>query len=108
MIDSSFQEYCYDLQNTQTGKCSQRTGLYATDAAFDTAAQTFLNTLTSSLRTKLDALQASNGYSFGRYELTHAPMDVDLLTVNTASATTPYYTILKNRARQATVLFESI
>ncbi len=42
---------------------------------------------------KLDALQLSNGYNRGRYELTHAPMDTDV-----SSPDSKYYQILKNRA----------
>ena len=78
-------EYCYDIAISQSGKCSQKTASYS-----DGKAQTFLNTMTSTLRTKLDALQVSNGY-VGRYELTHAPMDVDLIP------TSAYYQILKAR-----------
>jgi len=80
-------EYCYDIAGTQSGRCGQRnTTLYS-----DTAAQTFLNDMTSLMRTKLDALQASNGYNRGRYEVTHAPMDTDLLP------NTKYFEILHNR-----------
>ena len=80
-------EYCYDVNGLQSGRCTQRTSLYS-----DTKAQTFLDTLTSKLRTKLDALQVSNGYNRGRYELTHAPMDTDV-----SSSASKYYQILKNR-----------
>ena len=65
----------------------QRSGLYS-----DAAAQTFLNVMTSSLRTKLDDLQSSNGYSRGRYEVTHAPLDSDLYPSSSA-----YFLILKDR-----------
>lgn len=66
-------EYCYDVSGSQSGRCTQRTSLYT-----DAKAQTFLNTMTSKLRSKLDALQASNGYNRGRYIVTHAPMDSDV------------------------------
>ena len=66
-------EYCYDIGGKQAGRCSQRTTNYS-----DEAAKKFLNDITSKLRIKLDALQATNGYDRGRYELTHAPMDSDL------------------------------
>ena len=68
-------EYCYDVAGNQAGRCGQRSSLYS-----DEKAQLFLNSMTSLLRTKLDALQASNGYNRGRYEVTHAPMDTDLLS----------------------------
>jgi hypothetical protein len=80
-------EYCYDVDDLQAGRCSQRTNLYT-----DAKAQTFLDSLTSKLRTKLDALQATNGYSRRRYEITHAPMDVDV-----ARSDSKYYELLKNR-----------
>lgn len=79
-------EYCYDIANTQAGRCSQRTAAYT-----DGKAQTFLNDLTSKLRNKLDALQLTNGYNRGRYIVTHAPMDSDLTTPS------PYFQILKAR-----------
>ena len=79
-------EYCYDIGGTQAGRCSQRTAAYS-----DAAAQAFLDSITSKLRTKLDTLQASNGYNRGRYELTHAPMDSDL------TPDRPYFQILHNR-----------
>ncbi|KAL3799917.1 hypothetical protein ACHAW5_006648 [Stephanodiscus triporus] len=79
-------EYCYDIANTQAGRCSQRTAAYT-----DGKAQTFLNDLTSKLRIKLDALQLTNGYNRGRYTVTHAPMDSDLTTPS------PYFQILKAR-----------
>ena len=66
-------EYCYDIGGKQAGRCSQRTTNYS-----DEAAKKFLNDITSKFRIKLDALQATNGYDRGRYELTHAPMDSDL------------------------------
>ena len=81
-------EYCYDLAGLQSGRCSQRSSLYT-----DAKAQTFLDTLTSKLRTKLDTLQATNGYNRGRYEVTHAPMDIDVSTPNSK-----YYQILKARS----------
>ncbi|KAL7476060.1 hypothetical protein ACHAW6_001942, partial [Cyclotella cf. meneghiniana] len=81
-------EYCYDVNGIQSGSCKQRTSLYS-----DAKAQTFLDTLTSKLRVKLDALQLSNGYNRGRYELTHAPMDTDISSPNSK-----YYQILKNRS----------
>jgi chitinase len=74
-------EYCFDTAGLQNGRCSQRTQLYTDDKA-----QTFLDTLTSKLRTKLDAL------NIGHLELTHAPMDSDISTVNSK-----YYQILKAR-----------
>lgn len=80
-------EYCYDTQDKQAGRCLQRTQLYS-----DAKAQTFLDDLTSKLRSKLDALQVSNGYSRGRYEVTHAPMDSDLTPSSSA-----YFQILHNR-----------
>ena len=80
-------EYCYDINGLQSGRCSQRSNLYT-----DAKAQTFLDSLTSMLRMKLNALQDSNGYSRGRYELTHAPMDSDLSSTNSK-----YYQILKSR-----------
>jgi hypothetical protein len=48
--------------------------------------------LTSKLRVKLDALQVTNGYNRGRYEVTHAPMDSDL-----TPSTSKYFQILKAR-----------
>ena len=81
-------EYCYDIAGKQSGRCPQRDPTLYTDAK----AQTFLNTLTSKLRTKLDALQASNGYNRGRYIVTHAPMDSDL-----TPSTSAYFQILKSR-----------
>lgn len=81
-------EYCYDIAGKQSGRCNQRNlSLYS-----DAKARTFLNTLTSKLRTKLNALQASNGYNRGRYIVTHAPMDSDLNPTTSA-----YYQILKTR-----------
>merc|ERR1712194_803348 len=70
-------EYCYDVAGKQSGNCPQRTSLYS-----DEKAQTFLDTLTSNLRVKLDAHQVSNEYNRGRYEITHAPMDSDLVPSN--------------------------
>merc|ERR1719203_2614165 len=67
-------EYCYDVAGKQSGKCPQRSNFYSDDKA-----QTFLSLLTYYLRTKLDALQVNNGYNRGRYEVTHAPMDSDLV-----------------------------
>jgi GH18 family chitinase len=67
-------EYCCDIACKQSGRCQQRDPNIYSDAK----TQTFLNTLTSKLRTKLNALQASNGYNRGRYIVTHAPMDSDL------------------------------
>jgi chitinase len=81
-------EYCYDIAGQQAGKCSQSHSILYSDAN----AQTFLDTLTSKLRTKLDALQTSNGYNRGRYILTHAPMDGDL-----TPSTSAYFQILKAR-----------
>ena len=79
-------EYCYDVAGRQAGSCAQRSSLYS-----DAKAQRFLNSLTSSLRTKLDILQAGNGYNRGRYELTHAPMDSDL------ARDSKYFGILRER-----------
>jgi hypothetical protein len=79
-------EYCYDVAGRQAGRCSQRSSLYS-----DAKAQRFLNSLTSSLRTKLDILRAGNGYNRGRYELTHAPMDSDL------ARDSKYFGILRER-----------
>ena len=83
-------EYCYDVAGKQSGKCAQRSSLYS-----DEKAQLFLNSMTSLLRTKLDALQASNGYSRGRYEITHAPMDADLVPSNGYDS--KYFNILRDR-----------
>ncbi|KAL7518756.1 hypothetical protein ACHAWX_003566 [Stephanocyclus meneghinianus] len=79
-------EYCYDVNGVQSGSCKQRTSLYS-----DAKAQTFLDTLTSKLRVKLDALQLSNDYNCGHNELTHAPMDTDISIPNSK-----YYQILTN------------
>jgi hypothetical protein len=81
-------EYCFDVNGLQAGRCSQRSSLYT-----DAKAQTFLDSLTSKLRIKLDALQAVNGYSRGRYEITHAPMDIDV-----SRPDSKYYSILKARS----------
>ena len=81
-------EYCFDINGLQSGRCAQRTSAYS-----DAKAQTFLDSLTSKLRIKLDALQASNGYNRGRYEVTHAPMDVDVSRTDSK-----YYQILKARS----------
>jgi hypothetical protein len=72
-------EYCYDIYGSQSGRCSQRTSNYS-----DEKAQTFLMLLTSKLRQKLDALGSG-------YELTHAPMDADLVPSSV------YYQILKDQ-----------
>ena len=80
-------EYCYDVNGLQSGRCAQRSSLYT-----DEKAQNFLDSLTSKLRMKLDALQVTNGYSRGRYEITHAPMDIDI-----SRPDSKYYQILKNR-----------
>jgi hypothetical protein len=76
------------VNGLQSGRCAQKSTLYS-----DAKAQTFLDSLTSKLRTKLDALQLTNGYNRGRYELTHAPMDSDI-----ASSNSKYYQILKKRS----------
>ena len=86
-------EYCYDIAGTQAGRCSQKSAAYT-----DTKAQTFLDSLTSKLRSKLDALQLTNGYNRGRYEVTHAPMDSDL-----TPSSSKYFQIL--RARRADLDF---
>jgi len=78
-------EYCYDVAGKQSGKCPQHTNLYSDDKA-----QTFLSSLTYYMREKLDALQANNGYDRGRYEVTHAPMDSDLVPDS------KYFQILKD------------
>ncbi|KAK1734442.1 lytic polysaccharide monooxygenase [Skeletonema marinoi] len=83
-------EYCYDVAGKQAGRCAQRSSLYT-----DEKAQLFLNSMTSLLRTKLDVLQASNGYSRGRYEITHAPMDADLVPSNGHNS--KYFDILHDR-----------
>eukprot|EP00571_Detonula_confervacea_P007964 CAMPEP_0172313318 /NCGR_PEP_ID=MMETSP1058-20130122/20021_1 /TAXON_ID=83371 /ORGANISM="Detonula confervacea, Strain CCMP 353" /LENGTH=665 /DNA_ID=CAMNT_0013026957 /DNA_START=15 /DNA_END=2009 /DNA_ORIENTATION=+ len=72
-------EYCYDVAGGQHARnCNQSgTGLYT-----DLKAQTFLTDMTSMLRQKLDTLGSG-------YELTHAPMDSDLVS------TSEYYKILK-------------
>ena len=75
-------EYCYDTAGIQSGRCSQKTSLYTDDKA-----QTFLDTLTSKLRTKLDGLNR------GHLELTHAPMDIDVSRTDSK-----YYQILKARS----------
>ena len=80
-------EYCYDVAGKQSGRCAQRSSAYT-----DAKAQTFLYQLTSKLRTKLDALQAHNGYNRGRYQVTHAPMDIDMTPSSSA-----YFQILHNR-----------
>ena len=80
-------EYCYDIADKQSGRCTQRSAEYS-----DVKAQTFLNDLTSKLRTKLDALQLINGDNRGRYEVTHAPMESDL-----SPSTSKYFQILKAR-----------
>jgi hypothetical protein len=72
-------EYCYDIYGSQSGRCPQRTSNYS-----DEKAQTFLMLLTSKLRQKLDALGSG-------YELTHAPMDADLVPSSV------YYQILKDQ-----------
>ena len=79
-------EYCYDIRGGQHFGCTQVTAKYS-----DAKAQKFLNTLTSKLRTKLDALQVSDGYNRGRYELTHAPLDSDL------TPDSMYFQILRDR-----------
>ena len=87
-------EYCSDIDGTgdsvgkHAGRCVERDPSKYSDAK----AQNFLETLTSNLRTKLDVLQASNGYNRGRYEITHAPMDSDLTPSSSA-----YFQILKRR-----------
>lgn len=79
-------EYCYDKAGKQNGanQCQQTSVNYS-----DTLAKTFLDSLTSKLRTKLDALATQP--ATGRYELSHAPMDADL-TIDSE-----YYKILKAR-----------
>lgn len=74
-------EYCYDVEGTQAGRCNQRTCKYS-----DEAAQYFLAEMNIQLRTKLSALP--NG---DHQELTHAPMDSDLVPES------QYYQILKSQ-----------
>ena len=83
-------EYCYDVAGKQSGRCAQRSSLYS-----DAKAQLFLNSMTSLLRNKLDALQVSNDYNRGRYEITHAPMDADLVPSNGHDS--KYFDILRER-----------
>ncbi len=90
-------EYCYDINGMQAGRCLQRSAQYT-----DAMAQTFLDSLTSKLRLKLDAIAALNSYSRGRYIVTHAPMDIDLIPLP-PSTTSKYYQILT--ARQADLEF---
>ena len=86
-------EYCYDVAGKQAGRCGQRdTARYS-----DAKAQTFLDTITSEMRTKLDALQVENGYNRGRYEVTHAPMDVDMTPSRLETNPSKYFMILHNR-----------
>ncbi|KAL7477623.1 LOW QUALITY PROTEIN: hypothetical protein ACHAW6_003422 [Cyclotella cf. meneghiniana] len=70
-------EYCFHVNDIQSGSCKQRTSLYS-----DEKAQTFFDILHSKLRVNLDALQLSNGCNHGCYELTHAPMDMDISSPN--------------------------
>jgi hypothetical protein len=70
-------EYCYDVAGGAHSGCGQVTPVYS-----DVAAQNFLSGLTSQLRQKLD--EAGPGY-----ELTHVPMDSDLVP------TSKYYQLLK-------------
>lgn len=70
-------EYCYDKQNSRHVGCQQVSSLYSDEKAIN-----FLSTLTSKLRQKLDALER------GHLELSHAPMDSDLVTDS------PYYQML--------------
>lgn len=86
-------EYCYDIAGKQSGRCLQRDPAYYSDAA----AQSFLDTLTSKLRTKLDILQGDNGYDRGRYEVTHAPMDSDLTPSLSDPNPSAYFQILHDR-----------
>ena len=72
-------EYCYDADNRRHEGCWQTSDLYS-----DEKAQNFISTLTTQLRTKMDALGPG-------YELTHAPMDTDLVPDS------PYYQILKGQ-----------
>jgi len=76
-------EYCYDVAGgAHPGGCGQVTpGVYS-----DQAAQNFLSGLTSQLRQKLDALSTTTSKT---YELTHVPMDSDLVP------TSKYYQLLK-------------
>ena len=85
-------EHCYDIDTHQNGKCLQKTRKYS-----DAKAQGFLYRLTAGLRDKLDDLQASNGH-VGRYELSHSPIDEDLLPHSS------YYQILKMRNDDLTFL----
>lgn len=69
-------EYCYD-----SGGCAQSTSLYS-----DTAAQYFLEEMTIQLRQKMDAIVPAKDY-----ELTHAPMDSDMVP------SSPYFQLLKRQ-----------
>ena len=71
--------YCYDVGGSQQGRCLQRTNNYS-----DVKAQKFLADMTSLLRRKLDGLGSG-------YEVTHAPLDSDLLP------SSKYYQILKDQ-----------
>lgn len=75
-------EYCYDTSppGQQHAGCNQVTPSYS-----DGKAITFLTLLTTKLRSKLDALGSG-------YELTHAPMDVDVVQG------TGYYNVLKTQS----------
>mmetsp|Transcript_5973 Transcript_5973/g.12955 ORF Transcript_5973/g.12955 Transcript_5973/m.12955 type:complete len:657 (+) Transcript_5973:174-2144(+) len=76
-------EYCYDTTGNRHSGCNQVTSLYT-----DAKAQNFLTQMTSQLRTKLDNLALTTERD---YELTHAPMDSDLVPDS------PYYQILKDQ-----------
>jgi len=72
-------EYCYETGRHSRNCRLSRTGLYS-----DSAAQNFLEQMTIQLRQKMNALVSAR-----HYELTHAPMDSDLVPGS------PYYEILK-------------
>jgi len=75
-------EYCYDKANgAHPGGCGQVTPAYS-----DSAAQNFLSGVTSQLRQKLDALSTTTSKT---YELSHVPMDSDLVPAS------KYYQLLK-------------
>lgn len=76
-------EYCYDTAGGRHGGCGQVTAAYS-----DLNAQNFLSKLTSSLRQKLDEASVETSK---HYELSHVPMDADLVP------NSPYYQILKTQ-----------
>ena len=84
-------EYCYDVAGGRHGRdCSSGTGLYT-----DQAAQNFLSVMTRMLREKLDEVGPN-------MELTHAPMDVDLVS------NSPYYAILRDQSNNLNFLMPQV